>query len=283
MAELLGRIAKGKLEQNPLVDTETQKILEKLATADRQKILDILTTDQPTQLKTKDFFDKALEADVERAKRGQALSMLFLDIDHFKDINDTWGHPKGDEVLKAVAEIILKTPREVDIKCRIGGEEMAIILPGTDLNGAQVLAEKIRKKIEEEVARQFPEIQEKRGITVSIGCAEFSRENNNAQSLKKAADTALYAAKQGGRNCVKTFPLEQAESPAEAGNRAIAERLTRSPADMAQFIANIGREDAKRALEALTEIGALPQDPREKIARLRQLLREAETAEGTNG
>jgi diguanylate cyclase (GGDEF)-like protein len=120
---------------------------------------------------------------------------MVIDIDHFKKFNDTYGHQKGDEVLEGVAGFIRSAIRTTDIACRYGGEELAVILPNTDIVKAAKVAEKIRRKVASLSKEQF-------GIrvTISLGVAEITRQIKTAVHLIKAADRSLYQAKKSGRN-----------------------------------------------------------------------------------
>ena len=136
-----------------------------------------------------------LNEEILKAKRyNTPLSIIYFDIDHFKQINDTYGHKKGDFILKEVSKIILQNIRKTDIFGRWGGEEFIIILPFTDLENALILAEKLRKKIEE---HDFDGIN----ITISFGVTEL-KIDDNADTLINRADEALYKAKNKGRNRV---------------------------------------------------------------------------------
>jgi diguanylate cyclase (GGDEF)-like protein len=118
-----------------------------------------------------------------------------LDIDHFKSINDTLGHPKGDDVLRAVGRLLRRSLRASDFAARYGGEEFAIILPNTDREGSLAVAEKVRRAIEEATWEDRP-------ITASFGVATMCEEISTAEELIDYADRALYRSKQAGRNCV---------------------------------------------------------------------------------
>ena len=129
--------------------------------------------------------------------------MLMLDVDHFKDYNDTHGHPAGDKVLKIMSDIITTRLRDVDISARYGGEEFAILLPETDRSAGKMLAEEIRSQVEE-----YPfdnqDTQPLGTVSISIGVAEFPGDSGGASSLIQKADDALYRAKSKGRNRVVT-------------------------------------------------------------------------------
>jgi diguanylate cyclase (GGDEF)-like protein len=119
------------------------------------------------------------------------LSLILLDVDHFKSFNDTFGHPAGDDVLRQIASAMSGCCRTTDVPARIGGEEFAVLLPGTGTEGAEVLAERIRQAIE---AGPWP----LRPVTASFGIATLGP--TGPQSLIEAADRALYQAKHTGRN-----------------------------------------------------------------------------------
>ncbi|MEA3643381.1 MAG: sensor domain-containing diguanylate cyclase [Lamprobacter sp.] len=149
----------------------------------------------------RDFFDTLLEHEYARATRQrQPVSLLLLDIDHFKSINDTYGHLMGDEVLKAVVIHVQEQLRGTDVLTRWGGEEFALLLPGTTLEGAQTLAETLRASIASKpLGADLPP------ITVSLGVAQFDIDGNDQDAFQRA-DEALYAAKEDGRNRVRTAP-----------------------------------------------------------------------------
>ena len=157
-------------------------------------------TDSLTELYNHREFQKRLDEEVERAKRYERhLSLLMMDIDHFKSFNDTYGHPFGDTILKKISDLILSQIRNVDIASRYGGEEFTIILPETDIEGALWVAERIRSKIFETVFETGSEIRTQ--VTVSIGIACLSDVRDRV-SFIAAADRALYIAKEAGRNQV---------------------------------------------------------------------------------
>ncbi len=183
-------------------ESQLDSYRQRLEDANRQ-LKFLATTDALTGLQNRRAFQERLTAEVERAFRyDHAVSLLLLDVDHFKQFNDSFGHLVGDEVLKRVARILESTARLSDFVARFGGEEFAIILPNTDINGAQILAERFRAAIAEE---QFPNRQ----ITASLGVATLgygtpmSGDIADGLALIKAADEALYVAKLHGRNQVR--------------------------------------------------------------------------------
>ena len=156
-------------------------------------------TDALTGLLNRRYIEERLMEEVKRSNRhGYPMSLLMLDVDHFKSYNDTYGHPEGDEALKLVANIIRETLRGADVAARYGGEEFAILLPQTNDDEAAMIAERIRSNIEH---AKFP----KRAVTASIGVASCSAELCSKKGLVDAADLALYDAKRRGRNSVKLF------------------------------------------------------------------------------
>jgi diguanylate cyclase (GGDEF)-like protein len=159
-------------------------------------------TDALTKLANRRALDERLDDEVARARRlGTSLSFVLADIDSFKEVNDRHGHATGDAVLQAVARVFGETVRELDLAARYGGEELALVLPGTPLLGARRLAERIRAAVE---GLTVPNADgEPVSVTVSFGAAAFPTYGGSAE-LAAAADEALYDAKQAGRNRVVT-------------------------------------------------------------------------------
>jgi diguanylate cyclase (GGDEF)-like protein len=157
-------------------------------------------TDGLTGLNTHVFFKEQLAKRFSEARRHQeALSVMLVDIDHFKKVNDTYGHPVGDEVLRRVAGAIKQISRTDDTVARYGGEELALVLPQTDLEGAHVLAERIREAV---AALEGGPGQRMPHVTVSVGVAQMEAADESHATLIERADKALYAAKRQGRNQV---------------------------------------------------------------------------------
>jgi two-component system cell cycle response regulator len=159
------------------------------------------TTDRMTGLYSHHFFEKALAEEMERARRYKTIfSLVILDIDHFKAVNDTHGHLQGDRIIKGISKILSQSIRQVDLPARYGGEEFAVILPGVDVKGASVVAERLRKRIGES---RFPCDGFTIGVTISLGVAEYIPEADQSSSdVLHAADKALYKSKENGRNRV---------------------------------------------------------------------------------
>ncbi len=164
-----------------------------------QRIERLAITDPLTGLYNRNFLYEMLPLMIAEAHRYEKpLSLIILDVDHFKQFNDTWGHDVGDLVLKHVAKLLQNNIRSADIPCRYGGEEFVIVLPDTHLENAVRAAEKIRNVVEDTplVLEDQPEPLR---VTLSLGVAELKKEDT-LDTLIKRADQALYAAKRGGRN-----------------------------------------------------------------------------------
>ena len=161
----------------------------------------LATTDGLTGLVNRRAFNELLEQRVKEAARYERpLSLLLLDIDHFKKVNDTHGHPAGDAVLKGVAKLAQKAARDTDVAARYGGEELALILPETDARGALAIAERLRKLIENTAHTSE---QGALSVTVSIGVSTTGQRTKAPAELLEEADRALYRAKHAGRNRVE--------------------------------------------------------------------------------
>ncbi|MCA9588023.1 MAG: GGDEF domain-containing protein [Myxococcales bacterium] len=165
-----------------------------------EEIYRLMTMDGLTQTHNRRYFNEALEREFNRCRRYQrALSLLLFDIDHFKKINDTYGHVAGDTVLRQLASAVKPRLRQQDVLARVGGEEFAVLLPEVDLSGARVAAEKVRKLVE---AGKFTVDTREFGCTVSVGIGLLAAEMDGPTALYEAADRQLYEAKNGGRNRV---------------------------------------------------------------------------------
>ena len=170
--------------------------LKKLRALNR-KLEKLSITDRLTGLYNRLKLDEALESEVARAPRsGQTFSVILIDIDHFKQVNDQHGHQTGDQLLTAIAEILRAGTRATDFVGRWGGEEFLIVCPHTDAAGATRLAENLRQTIQD---YRFPVVAQK---TASFGVASF-RPDDTVKEIVARADTALYAAKDAGRNKVE--------------------------------------------------------------------------------
>ena len=173
-------------------------------------LIEQASTDMMTHLKLKFFFFNILEDKLDNAfAQNEKLSILMFDIDFFKKFNDTYGHACGDYVLQHVAKIIKDSIRDEDMACRYGGEEFTVMLCNTDVEGAYLVAERIRKRIEE---TELVYENNKMNLTISGGISVFSVDDNpvrSARALVDQADKALYVSKANGRNRVSVADGEE--------------------------------------------------------------------------
>src|SRR5438270_3445627 len=162
-------------------------------------------TDYLTGLRTRGYFEQQLDLEVKRSdRRGDQFSLLMVDIDHFKALNDNYGHHTGDLVLRQVTSLLVKDMREVDTVARYGGEEFVIILPEATEQEAISVAQRLRKAVQNSDF-QIEGLEGHEKLTISIGIAVYGRDANSRQHLIEYADAALYAAKSRGRNQVLTY------------------------------------------------------------------------------
>jgi diguanylate cyclase (GGDEF)-like protein len=176
----------------------------------------IVVRDALTNVYNRGFFDEAIDKYVAMSKRsGRSICMMMVDVDHFKRVNDTYGHTEGDLVLQLIAAAISSTLRVSDYVCRYGGEEFAILLPQTELAQATVLAERIVAELPRALATGWKGA-EVMPITVTIGVSECPREAADGPELIRIADRRLYAGKAAGRNRVAAmdYPALGARLPA---------------------------------------------------------------------
>lgn len=203
--ESKNKLAK-KDKKNKTLELENKK-LEKKAIKDKL-----------TGLHSKNYFmDRITQVTSDAIRHGKDFSVVFVDLDKFKDINDTkgLGHPAGDAALRKVGEIIKKVFRKADVKCRFGGEELVVILPGTSREKAAIVAERLRKAIEDGLSQHLKDkgydetLVDNQMCTASIGISSFAPETRTEDEIKKLdevvvkeADKAMYKAKAAGRNRV---------------------------------------------------------------------------------
>jgi diguanylate cyclase (GGDEF)-like protein len=165
-----------------------------------QELQRISITDSLTLLPNKKHFLERLTEEFYRSNKfNLSLTFLMMDIDHFKNYNDRYGHLVGDEILRLISQIIKDNIREIDLAGRFGGEEFSVFFPETAKEQALPVAERLRKEIEK---YQFSVYDEKINLTVSIGLASSPQDAKNLEKMVEKADQALYTAKRSGRNCV---------------------------------------------------------------------------------
>jgi diguanylate cyclase (GGDEF)-like protein len=191
------------LEMNRELEAKIHERTHELAEANT-RLAQLAVTDGLTGLYNHRHLHERLTLEVERSQRsGLPLSLLMLDVDHFKLFNDTFGHPAGDEVLRQLARVLTDTRRANDVVARYGGEEFAVILVDTAKFTAAKVAERVRERV---AAHDFSDAAQKASkISVSIGVATFPEDGTDAEGLVRSADTALYAAKRAGRNRVVLY------------------------------------------------------------------------------
>ncbi|MDX1399871.1 MAG: GGDEF domain-containing protein [Oceanospirillum sp.] len=185
-----------------VTDIATSKIeLEKA----NQELARLSRTDRLTGLNNRGHWEERMDQEFRRFQRNQTpTSLIMFDIDHFKKVNDTYGHQAGDEVIKCVASMMVQLQRETDISGRYGGEEFGIILPDTNAEQAVVLAERLRTTLEAaKVDYEGKEI----AFTVSLGVCEISADMREYPQWLERADQALYSSKRNGRNQTTVFSL----------------------------------------------------------------------------
>lgn len=203
---ILGTLVSGSRKKAAFDDDEL-RMLEVIGIQAAQAVLRaqlyeqmerMATTDGLTGLLNHRTFQTRFDDAMAAAKRyGRKVSVILTDVDHFKSVNDTYGHPTGDQVLKGVARILRETARDTDVVARYGGEEFCLVMPETDTKGAHAIAERIRERVMKEV---FQTEQGPLKITMSLGVATYPDHGEAKQTLIDLADQCLYFAKRHGRN-----------------------------------------------------------------------------------
>lgn len=195
-----GPFGERDLEILQAISPQIAVAIDRTAMKDRAGEFEQLSvTDPLTGLLNRRYLEKRLDEEIDRSKRHRfPMSLMLLDVDEFKSYNDKFGHTAGDAALKIVAGILKEAVRGEDVAARYGGEEFSILLPQTTATEAAAIAERIRREIEK---TEFP----KRRVTVSIGIASSAIETSSPEDLINAADSALYEAKNQGRNNVQIF------------------------------------------------------------------------------
>jgi diguanylate cyclase (GGDEF)-like protein len=177
-----------------------------------ERMVSLSFTDPMTGLYNRRFFDKALSQELSRAQRyGRYFSLLIIDIDHFKRVNDTYGHDAGDEILQQIAEILQSNIRSLDVVARIGGEEFAIVLPETQTH-IDIVVNRLLKEVRIAKPRIASMLSEGQNVTISIGQASYQGGAISAADLLKLADKSLYEAKRTGRDKAGPHHISQAKA-----------------------------------------------------------------------
>ncbi len=198
-----------------------------------QEALAAALRDPLTNLNNRRAMEATLSREVELAKRCRsALSLITLDIDHFKKINDNYGHLTGDKVIVEVANALQSAVRSCDIVFRYGGEEFVVILSNTDTHGAHLLAERVRKTIADQL---IPHENGDINISASLGVASFEQ-LDNGRSLFSKADAALYQAKRTGRNRTEIYANDLESTETAVVNKPSAAKLTKTKASRSKRI-----------------------------------------------
>ena len=196
---------RGELVARVKVQLKIKQLQDELKRSN-ERLREISNTDHLTGLHTRRYLMESLAREMDRVQRKRSvLTLVIMDVDHFKKINDTHGHQCGDAVLQAVAEASRFGLRLYDIAARYGGEEFVLVLPETPLTGGVTVAERLRKRV---AALSFPHPLEQLAVTVSIGVASYpSPAVSDVETLLQQADAAMYQAKRNGRNRVETMPV----------------------------------------------------------------------------
>ncbi|MBS3077639.1 GGDEF domain-containing protein [Candidatus Pacearchaeota archaeon] len=176
-------------------EASLKSLLDKI-NLDVSKLYHIATHDEKTSLYNHSFFKDVFSFELDKARRGKPLSLIVIDIDFFKKINDSFGHLQADKILLKLAQLLQHQVRKYDVVARFGGEEFLIMLPNTKTQRARLIAERLRKSVLSE------SYLKKYKITISLGVTEY-KPKDNLERMSKRADAALYQAKKAGRNCVK--------------------------------------------------------------------------------
>lgn len=207
----LGVLTVGHPSGKPFRETEIQfltSLANQIAVAvDRCRLYsrtkELSVRDELTGLYNRRHFQEVMRMEIKRASRfASATSLLMIDVDFFKEFNDTFGHVKGDLMLKELARLLTEHVREVDTVARWGGEEFVVVLPDTSLTDAVHVAEKLRSLVEEQSAVFCTLLEVARALTVSIGVSSYPECADSEEAVLNTADVALYEAKERGRNCV---------------------------------------------------------------------------------
>ncbi|ARD21002.1 GGDEF domain-containing protein [Shewanella japonica] len=203
LASLTGNITHISIIIYDVTDVAINKLQLKSANEQLEKLSQ---TDSLTQLFNRRHWQACFEKEYERyARYGESGSMIMIDIDNFKQINDKYGHPAGDKVIQSIAHILKQSLRETDFAGRYGGEEFAVVLTNTNADESKYFTERLRKKVETSQVVYKNQIIK---VTISIGVNALSEQTKNSASWLAGADKALYQSKENGRNQTSVFKEE---------------------------------------------------------------------------
>jgi len=193
------------------VDLLTTLAGQAAVTINNANLYHLAITDSLTGLYIKRYFLQKLHDEMVRSKRyKRKFALMIADVDHFKQVNDTYGHQMGDFVLSTLGKVLKTSLREIDIPCRYGGEEFVVIFPETEANAAAIAAERLSNSVSEYKFTKPGEGEV--SITISVGIAAFPEHADDQETLIRLADKALYAAKEAGRKCVRVYTPEKKKS-----------------------------------------------------------------------
>lgn len=189
-----------------LYDVTDEAVNKKELEQANAKLEQLSRIDRLTGLYNRGFWEESFHKEYKRLSRNNGVGcLLMFDIDHFKKINDSYGHSGGDAAIRHIADVLKKTLREADVAGRYGGEEFAVTLVDTDIEGAKVFAERLRKIIEQSTI-YYEDVEIK--MTISLGIALFDNRFTKHEQWLEASDQALYKSKEGGRNQVNVYQFD---------------------------------------------------------------------------
>ena len=232
--ELIGSFNLGSFSQERFAEASGTEFLQRLATivaicienaTNNERLKRVGLTDPLTRINNRRFFDQRLNEEIGRSMRAnEPISCLFIDIDHFKSINDSYGHQQGDFILREVARLIREQLRNCDVIARYGGEEFSVLLANTPEQIAWDVAERIRRSVDQ-YTFHLPETDKNVHVSVSSGIATLAAlqgledVSKLGRILVENADHALYDAKSDGRNCVRSYNAQHGVEKSTSGEK----------------------------------------------------------------